>query len=154
YRTYPGGTPCGHAAVVADLDLDRSAEIVFGTPSQGFQAVSDAAAGFVNPGPTWNQYQYFPGDVAGDGSVPASPGMPWVAGASVWRAGPEPDTVRGAELYAVLDDVCAACDGAALAWPHRVSVWYSLGDATADGAYADVAFHAVGPSSDTVVATV
>ena len=100
--------------VVADVDLDGSAEIV--TTSSGYSGYSGVTVfghngdGWPASGPTWAVHDFAVTNVEPDGSVPSSPLPSWTE-YNVFRGRPSSDFAGLPDLFVELVDVClAACD--------------------------------------------
>ncbi len=100
--------------VVADIDLDGSAEIV--TTSSGYSGYSGVTVfghdgdGWPESGPTWAVHDFAVTNVEPDGSVP-SPALPSWTTWNVFRGRPSADYSGQPDLFVEVIDVClSACD--------------------------------------------
>jgi hypothetical protein len=99
--------------VVADIDGDLSAEIVFASNDTqetggwaGITALGHPESGWLASGPTWHVHDFSVTNINPDGSVPASPEPPWLA-YNVYRARPAMDRDMGMDLIVTITDICA-----------------------------------------------
>lgn len=95
--------------VVADLDLDGSAEIVV-TDSAGIYGVTvfgHRGDGWPKSGPTWAVHDFAATNVDPDGSIPRVPEESWLK-YNIFRARPAVDDPSAADLMVSLTDLCVA----------------------------------------------
>jgi len=76
---------CSEYPVVADVDLDGQAEIIYSSdtsiysgPEQGIRVIGDADNSWMPARPVWNQHSYAITEINDDGSIPASPSSNWL----------------------------------------------------------------------------
>ena len=115
----------GHASgtifeypVIADVDNDDSAEIVFVSNNfrsglsdgwAGVTALGHSGDGWARSGPTWNIHDFAVTNIEQNGRVPRLPEPAWQV-YNVYRARPAED-LQALDLYAEITDVCiAACE--------------------------------------------
>ena len=101
---------CAEFPVVADVDADGSAEVVFisyssGVGSPGITVLGSVSNSWPAAGPSWAIQDYAVGRVLGDGHVPAGAPPPWTL-ANVFRGRPPVDPK--AELSPIDGELCVA----------------------------------------------
>ena len=75
---------CSEYPVVADVDLDGQAEIIYSSdpysgPEQGITVIGDLDESWMPGRPIWNQHSYDITHINDDGTVPASPSTNWLS---------------------------------------------------------------------------
>ncbi len=105
--------------VVADVDGDFSAEIVFASNTLYSKSAGDFPGlvmlghpdqGWLSSGPTWHVHDFAVTNIDADGAVPTAPEPSWL-GENVYRARPAMDNRIGIDLVASITDVCfASCE--------------------------------------------
>ncbi len=102
--------------VVADIDGDLSAEIVFASndPQEsggwsGITALGHANQGWLASGPTWHVHDFAVTNINPDGTIPTSPPPSWLE-YNIFRARPAMDRRMGMDLTVEITDVCADGD--------------------------------------------
>lgn len=95
--------------VVADVDLDGSAEIVFVSNNAliNVKVIGHAGDGWPRSGPTWGVHDFAVTNLNPDGSVPVTPEASWQK-YNVFRARPAVDDPSAADLTVSYDDLCVA----------------------------------------------
>jgi hypothetical protein len=97
--------------VIADVDLDGSAEIVIasnGLVWSGVTVLGHRADGWAASGPTWGTHDFAVTNLNPDGSVPSPPVLPWTTH-NLFRARPQLDGIEAtSDLTVLVDDVCVA----------------------------------------------
>lgn len=104
--------------VVADIDLDGSAELLVASNSNfsgaadhwvGITALGQAKNQWLKSGTVWPTHDFAMTNTIGNGKIPKNPAPSWL-GYGVYRARPATDTI-GADLAATVDDACwTKCD--------------------------------------------
>jgi len=102
--------------VVADVDNDGSAEIIYTsndygiTGGRGVTVLGHSGSGWPRSGPTWHVHDFAVTNIDPDGHVPAVPDPPWQVH-NVYRARPAADGPDLPNLSVHLSDMCiASCD--------------------------------------------
>ncbi|MCK6523728.1 hypothetical protein L6R49_20145 [Myxococcota bacterium] len=109
--------------VIADVDLDGSAEIVLVSNAAliNVKVVGHAGDGWPRSGPTWGTHDFAVSNLNPDGTVPARPDAPWTTH-NVFRARPSVDDPAAPDLIARIDDLCVAdCDNGPIKLAVQVS---------------------------------
>ena len=121
--------------VVADIDLDESAEICIASNGSGYRGVTcfgHNGDGWPASGPTWATHDFAVTNIEPDGHVPASPEESWLK-YNVFRARPHVDEPATSDLAGRLTELCVAdCNDG----PIKVSfqVWNEGGEDIPAGA--------------------
>lgn len=112
YSQHTSGTVWEYP-VVADIDGDLSAEIVFGSNDSretggwtGVTALGHTDGAWLASGPTWHVHDFAVTNINPDGTVPVSPEPPWQA-YNIYRARPAMDRDMAMDLVATITDICA-----------------------------------------------
>ncbi|MFT5683420.1 MAG: hypothetical protein ACI8RZ_004351, partial [Myxococcota bacterium] len=115
YSQHASGTVWEYP-VVADIDGDLSAEIVFASNDTqltggwaGITALGHVDQGWLASGPTWHVHDFAVTNINADGSIPARPDPPWLE-YNVFRARPAMDRSMGMDLVVEITDICADGD--------------------------------------------
>lgn len=107
--------------VIADVDLDGSAEILMAEnlgALQGITVYGHAGDGWPASGPTWPTHDFAVTNIEADGTIPAVPEESWLK-YNVFRARPAVDDPASPDLTGRVVDVCVAdCDNG----PIKISV--------------------------------
>jgi hypothetical protein len=83
-ETQHASATCSEYPVVADVDLDGHAEIIYTSDpysgsESGVRAIGDAANSWMPARPVWNQHAYAITNVNNDSTIPSSPDTNWLS---------------------------------------------------------------------------
>jgi hypothetical protein len=84
-ETSHASATCSEYPVVADVDLDGQAEIIYTSgaygsgPESGVRVIGDLDGSWMPARPVWNQHAYAITNVNADSSIPASPATNWLS---------------------------------------------------------------------------
>ncbi len=111
YSDHTSGTVWEYP-VVADIDGDLSAEIVFASNDtfstggwSGITALGHSEEGWLASGPTWHVHDFAVTNINPDGTVPITPDPPWQV-YNIYRARPAMDRDMGMDLEVEITDIC------------------------------------------------
>ena len=119
---------CSEYPVIADVDLDGQAEIIYASdpytgPEQGIRVIGDADNSWMPARPVWNQHSYSITEVNDDGTIPASPSTNWLI-YNNFRSGDLAAAAGGAMADAIpqLADLCnVECEDGLLRLVFRIA---------------------------------
>jgi hypothetical protein len=124
--TEHSSSTCGESAVIADVNADGHADIVYGSlavfgPERGLTALTSESLSWQSARGTWNQHGYAITNIDDDGTVPTSPAPSW-ATSNTFRANVPADTASaGADLEPLILEICEErCDAG------EIQVWLSI----------------------------
>jgi hypothetical protein len=126
-ETRHSSTTCSEYPIVADIDQDGQAEIIYTSaaysgPETGVTVIGDADGSWMPARPVWNQHSYSITNVADDGQIPPVPVTNWLS-YNNFRSGDLAAASGGAMSDAIpeLVDICnTECDTGLLRVVFRV----------------------------------
>jgi hypothetical protein len=126
-ETRHSSTTCSEYPIIADVDLDGHAEIIYASaaysgPENGVTVIGDADDSWMPARPIWNQHTYSITNVLDDGGIPPVPTTNWLT-YNNFRSGDLAAASGGAMSDAIpeLVDVCTVeCDDGLLRVVFRV----------------------------------